>query len=343
MTDRARTTMPAPQSDCAKAAALSPALAAGVRTVAIERQALAKLEEAMATTAFADDFQQTVELIVQATGRVIVSGMGKSGLIGRKVAATLASTGTPAFFIHPAEASHGDLGMITRDDIVVALSWSGETAELSDVVSYCQRFTVPLVAITSRPTSTLAERADVVLALPSVEEACPNRLAPTSSTILQSSIGDALAVALVEARGFSADNFRVFHPKGQLGAQLLSIGEIMGSGDQVPSIGADATILAAMVEMSSKRYGITGVVDEEGRLVGAFSDGDLRRSLTMAPVDAAVRDYMTVLPLTIEADHLASEALAVMNAHNIMQLFVCRGAELVGIVHIHDILHAGVV
>lgn len=320
-----------------------PAVPAAVRTIEIEQRALSELCSALEQAPLAGAFGRAAGLIAGAKGRVVVTGMGKSGLVGRKIAATLASTGTPAFFIHPAEASHGDLGMITGDDIVFALSWSGETDELSDIIAYCQRFDVALIAATAQSTSTLANRADIVLALPQVEEACPNRLAPTSSTIVQAAIGDALAVALIETRGFSSDDFRTFHPKGRLGAQLLKVCDVMVSGNDVPTVGCDATILAAMIEMSLKRFGITGVVDDAGALIGAFTDGDLRRGLTTSSVEALVRDHMSHQPLTIGADRLASEALAIMNSRTVTQLFVHDDHGLAGIVHLHDVLRAGVV
>ncbi len=319
------------------------ALNAGLRTLDVGSRALSSLRRALERLPLSEAFLAAADLIAATSGRVIVTGMGKSGLVGRKIAATLASTGTPAFFIHPAEASHGDLGMITGNDIVLALSWSGETNEVSDILSYCRTFEVPLVVMTSRGRSTLGRAANVVLLLPQVEEACPNRLTPTSSTLLQSVLGDALAMALIDAKGFSADQFKIFHPKGSLGAQLLRVGDIMSVAEAIPVVPEDATILSAMLEMSQKRFGITGVLNDRGCLVGGFSDGDLRRALTIAPVDASIRHHMTINPLTVDHRELASEALAVMNGNNVLQLFVTDDAGLAGIVHVHDILRAGVI
>ena len=318
-------------------------ISSALNTISVEAQAMHRLEAAFRETSLGIAFEEAVLAIVGAHGRVIVSGMGKSGLIGRKIAATFASTGTASFFIHPSEASHGDLGMITQHDILLALSWSGETTELSDVVTYCGRFAVPLIAITSRPTSTLGSRADICLVPPVVQEACPNRLAPTSSTMLQLAIGDALAIALVEQRGFSADDFKVFHPGGKLGAQLCTVGDIMGLDDNIPRVRADASILEATYEMSHKRYGATAVIDDDGLLIGAFTDGDLRRSINAQSFDVSVSDMMTVRPSHVAPGMLASEALAIMNERNILQLFVCEGERLVGVIHIHDILRSGVV
>lgn len=317
---------------------------AGVRTVAMEIDALDLLRLALLEPPLCQGFVEAARMIASSQGRVIVTGMGKSGLIGRKIAATLTSTGTPAFFLHPADASHGDLGTITKGDIVFALSWSGETEELSDVIRYCGRFKVPLIAATSQEESNLAQRADTLLVLPQVEEACPNRLAPTSSTAVQAALGDALAVALIQVRGFSPSQFRVFHPGGRLGAQLLRVADLMAVGNDIPRVQADVTILSAMLEMSSKRFGITGIVDlTEQQIIGAFTDGDLRRSLTVTTIESLVRDFMNPYPLTIDAELLASEALEFMNSRNVMQLFVTSNDKLAGIIHVHDILRAGVV
>jgi arabinose-5-phosphate isomerase len=313
-----------------------------LRTIEIETRALETLGAAFAQPVVRDAFEAAARLIAAASGRVVVTGMGKSGLVARKIAATLASTGTPAFFIHPAEASHGDLGMITVDDVVLALSWSGETSELRDIVTFCRRFSVPLIAMTSRGDSTLAQCGDLCLVLPAVQEACPNDLAPTSSTTVQAALGDALAVALIERRDFSSEDFRTFHPRGRLGAQLVTVGDLMSSGDAVPRVGCHATILEATLEMSRKRFGITAVVDDEQMLLGAFSDGDLRRSVATGGVEAPVAGFMSQKPCRVAPEMLAAEALALMNARAISQLFVCSGERLGGIVHLHDILRAGI-
>lgn len=319
-------------------------LDAGVKTVAMEIDALNLLRLALLKPPLCQGFVEAAKTIAGVQGRVIVTGMGKSGLIGRKIAATLASTGTPAFFLHPADASHGDLGTITKNDIVFALSWSGETEELSDVIRYCGRFKVQLIAASSQGKSNLAQRADISLVLPEVEEACPNRLAPTSSTAVQAALGDALAVALIQVRGFSPSDFHVFHPGGRLGAQLLRVADLMAVGNDIPRVQADVTILSAMLEMSSKRFGITGIVDlTEQHIIGAFTDGDLRRSLTVTTIESLVGDFMTPYPLTVDAELLASEALELMNSRNVMQLFVTSNNKLAGIIHVHDILRAGVV
>lgn len=313
------------------------------RTIAIEIRALESLAAALTQPGLGAAFDAAACLIVSARGRVVVTGMGKSGLVGRKIAATLASTGTPAFYIHPGEASHGDLGMIAADDVVLALSWSGETSELSDILTYCQRFRVQLIAITAQSESTLAKCADICLTLPAAEEACPLQLAPTSSTTMQASLGDALAVALLEVRGFSSEDFRLFHPKGKLGAQLLTVADLMSTGEAIPRVAGDATILEATLEMSLKCFGVTAVVDDKGMLIGAFTDGDLRRSLAVGSVDGSVCQSMTERPFSIAPGRFASEALALMNKHNISQLFVCRDEHLLGILHLHDILRVGLV
>ena len=314
----------------------------GLRTIEVEAAALAALHGSLGEAEQRAAFNDTVDLVLRCAGRVIVTGMGKSGLIGRKIAATFSSTGTPSFFLHPADAGHGDLGMITHDDVVMALSWSGETNELSDVVNYCRRFDVPLVAITAAPRSTLALQSRLVLLLPEVEEACPIRLAPTSSTTMQVVVGDALAVALVERRGFSVSDFHRFHPKGQLGARLLTVADLMSKGEAVPQVSDAAAILDAAVEMTKKRFGATAVVQADGRLIGAFTDGDLRRSLMVTGPAARVADHMSRAPHRVVSTLLASDALAFMNDRQISQLFVCRGDTLVGIIHLHDVLAAGI-
>jgi arabinose-5-phosphate isomerase len=291
-----------------------------------------------------EGFARAVDLLAAATGRIVVSGMGKSGHVARKIAATLASTGAPALFVHPAEASHGDLGMIVPGDAVLALSNSGETPELADLIAHSRRFGLPLVAITARAGSALATAADVALLLPAAREACPMGLAPTTSTTMQMALGDALAIALLEARGFSAADFRTFHPGGRLGSRLVTVGELMGRGEAAPSVLDSASIAEAIVEISAKRYGGAAVVDAEGRLVGAFTDGDLRRALPVAGLDARVADHMTRTPVFVTPQTMASEALRVMNERPrpIMLLFVCEDGRLAGAVHMHDFLRAGV-
>jgi arabinose-5-phosphate isomerase len=274
-------------------------------------------------------------------GRVIVSGMGKSGHIANKIAATLASTGTPAFFVHPAEASHGDLGMITRDDAMIAISNSGDTVELSDLIAHTRRFSIPLIAITSGGASQLADAADVVLELPHAEEACPMGLAPTTSTTMTLALGDALAIALLERRGFTANDFQLLHPGGQLGKKLLKVADIMHKGDEIPVATRSDPMSDVLITMTAKRFGCVGVIDA-GHLSGIITDGDLRRHMAPGLLDQMASDVMTPAPMTICSQILAIEALGIMNEHTITSLFVVDDGNLVGILHIHDILHSGV-
>ncbi len=319
------------------------ALAVARRVLTLEADALVALGEALDTR-----LTRAVELLAGVTGRVVVTGMGKSGHVARKIAATLASTGTPALFVHPAEASHGDLGMIVPGDAVVALSNSGETAELADLVAHTRRFGLPLIGITGREESTLARAADVALVLPRAPEACPMGLAPTTSTTMQMALGDALAIALLTRRGFTAADFRTYHPGGRLGARLSRVRDLMHQGGEIPLAPPDMRMDAALVAMTAKRFGCLGIV-EDGRLVGIITDGDLRRALRpggaapqgnlLALTTAAV---MTRQPRTIGPDALAAEALHLM-AGRITALFVVDAAGApVGILHIHDLLRAGV-
>ncbi len=293
--------------------------------------------------ALARQFSTAVDLILGRTGRVIVSGMGKSGHVARKIAATLASTGTPAYFVHPGEASHGDLGMIKPSDAILLLSWSGETKELADIITYSRRHHIGLIAITAGNTSTLAKEADIPLILPRAEEACPNGLAPTTSTTMQLAIGDALAVALLEARGFTAANFRDFHPGGKLGASLTFVRDIMHSGTSLPLVRSSDVMGDAIVEISSKGFGCAGVLDGEGKLAGIVTDGDLRRHMRPDLMTARVDSVMTASPKTIAGDALAVEALDALNTRKITALFVVddNGCPA-GIVHLHDLLRLGV-
>ncbi len=245
-------------------------------------------------------------------------------------------------FIHPGEASHGDLGMVTPEDIVIALTWSGETTELGDIIAYCRRFGVKLIVVTANCDSTAGRAADICLTLPKVKEACPNELAPTSSTTLQAVIGDALAIALVEERGFTKSDFQVFHPGGRLGAQLTTVRQIMGTGDAIPVVPTGATLMDATYEMSRKRYGSTAVVNDDGELVGAFTDGDLRRSFATNHLHDDISAHMTPNPLAVTPSTLSSDALRIMNENAVQVLFVCEDKQLLGAVHIHDVLRAGV-
>ena len=317
--------------------------ASAIRTVEAEIEGLRALTRALETGLDAP-FRAAIETVLAARGRVVVTGMGKSGHVARKIAATLSSTGTPAFFLHPGEASHGDLGMLAVGDVVIALSWSGETPELRDVIYFCKRFAVPLIAVCSEPASALAGAADVALVLPKADEACPNGLAPTTSTTMQLAFGDALAVALLESRGFSAADFRNFHPGGRLGARLVTVADLMATGADVPTLAQSATLSEAIFEITRTRYGGAGVVDAEGRLVGAFTDGDLRRALPGADLTAAVVEHMNREPVSVDPHLLATEAMRVMNERPrpIMLIFVCEAGRLVGAVHMHDLLRAGV-
>jgi arabinose-5-phosphate isomerase len=314
----------------------------------MQREGLVQLESALASTgaeSLGAAFDAAVALISKAAGRVIVTGMGKSGHIARKIAATLASTGRPAAFVHPAEASHGDLGMVQDGDVVVGISWSGETAELAAIITYAKRYAIPLIAVTSNPNSALGREADICLALPVAEEACPNGIdAPTTSTTMQLVLGDALAVALLEGKGFTALDFKKFHPGGKLGAKLSFVRDVMHIGDRIPSVGISSKMDEAIVEMSSKGFGCVGIVDERQRLVGIITDGDLRRHLKSTRLlDARVDEVMTRSPRTIGSDELVAEALEIIS-HNISALFVVdEERKAVGILHFHDLLRLGAI
>jgi len=291
------------------------------------------------------DFTAAVSLLSATTGRVVVSGMGKSGHIANKIAATLASTGTPAFFVHPAEASHGDLGMVVPGDVVLALSNSGETAELADLVAHANRFGIGLIAITSRPNSTLAKAANVALILPEAPEACPNGVAPTTSTTMQLALGDALAVALLTRRGFSASDFRAFHPGGKLGSRLKRVADLMHYGDALPLAAAATKMNRALLTMTGKGFGLVGVTNDRGELIGIVTDGDLRRSMGPELLDHTVVEIMTAAPLTIGPDALVGEALRIMTERKrpITALFVIGPEKRpLGLIHMHDLLRAGV-
>lgn len=289
-----------------------------------------------------DTFIAAVALIRGAKGRMIVTGMGKSGHIGRKIAATLASTGTPAFFVHPGEASHGDLGMITSDDVIMALSWSGETVELTDLINYSRRFRIGLLAVTANMDSTLAKAADVALLLPSAREACPHNLAPTTSSLMQLALGDALAIALLESRGFTAIEFGMLHPAGRLGARLKFVRDLMHGGGAIPLAPLGASMSQAIVEMSTKGFGCVGITDRDGCLVGIITDGDLRRHMRPDLLDASVEDVMSQNPKTVRPDQLGSEALEILNSAKITAMIVVDAGKPVGIVHFHDLLRAGI-
>jgi len=287
-------------------------------------------------------FVAAVELIRKAKGRAIITGLGKSGHVARKFAATLASTGTPAFFVHAAEAGHGDLGMITADDVIIALSWSGEQPELKTLINYAKRFAIPMIALTSNAQSSLGSAAGIVLELPKAREACPHNLAPTTSTLMQAAIGDALAIALLEGRGFTALEFANFHPGGKLGAMLKHISDLMRSGDAVPLKPKGTLMSEALVEMSAKGLGCVVIVDISGHVAGIVTDGDLRRKMRSDLLTATVDEIMTASPKTVRSDALASEALEILNSAKITTLVVTDAGKPVGILHMHDLLRAGV-
>lgn len=311
-----------------------------IRTVNTEAKGLAALASAL-NNGLAEPFAEAVELISKITGRLIVTGVGKSGHIGSKIAATMASTGTPAFFVHPAEANHGDLGMIDLDDAILAISWSGETAELKGIVTYARRFNIPIIAITSGVDSTLGRESTVLLALPKTAEACPHGLAPTTSTAMQLVLGDALAIALLEARGFTPDQFRTFHPGGKLGASLVKVSEIMHVGDSLPLVKSGTLMIEAVSEISGKGFGCVGIVSEDGRLTGIITDGDLRRHLGPNLLTQTVDEVMTRNPKRVDRDTLAGKALQLVNSSSITTVFVVEDDKPIGLVHLHDLLRIG--
>ena len=312
--------------------ALAGALRDGLRKPFVEAVTLIR---AATSTKPGDDAHSSM-------GRIIVTGMGKSGHVGRKIAATFASTGTPAFFVHPGEASHGDLGMITKADVIMALSWSGETPELRDLTDYSRRFRINLIAITANPESTLGAAADVVLALPAAREACPHNLAPTTSSLMQQALGDALAIALLESRGFTAVQFAALHPGGQLGAMLKFVRDVMHAGESIPLAPLGTPMSEAIVVMTAKGFGCIGITGRDGKLAGIITDGDLRRHMQADLLQVSVEKVMTANPKTVRPDQLASEALHILNASKITALMVAQGGKPVGIIHFHDLLRAGI-
>ena len=313
-----------------------------LRTLDAEGDGIAAITAALQGE-LGEAFARATDLIRNAKGRLIVTGLGKSGHIGRKIAATFASTGTPAFFVHAAEAGHGDLGMITTDDVILALSWSGEQPEMKTLITYAKRFRIAVIAMTAEPDSTLSRAADIALALPKAREACPHNLAPTTSSLMLLALGDALAIALLEGRGFTSVDFGVLHPGGKLGAMLKFTRDIMHTGDTVPLKPLGTGMSDALVEMTSKGFGCVGIVDAHGAIVGIVTDGDLRRHMRPDLMTAVVDDVMTRNPKTIRGDLLASEALEILNSSKITALIVTDGGRPIGIVHLHDILRAGVV
>lgn len=311
-------------------------LVAARRVVNQESRALARLAEALTGR-----FVEATEALAATRGRIVVSGMGKSGHIANKIAATFASTGAPSFFVHPAEASHGDLGMITDADVLLMLSNSGETPELADLVNYAKRFHIPLVAIVGKAPSTLADAATVALVLPDEAEAGTLGLAPTTSAIMMLALGDALAVALLERKGLTAEGFGLYHPGGKLGHRLVRVGDIMHAGDDLPLVPADTAMAEALIVMTAKRLGCVGVIDARGALIGVVTDGDLRRHMDAHLLQRRVAEIMTPSPVTIHAGALGAEAVHLMNERQITSLFVIEAERPVGIVHVHDCLRAG--
>ncbi|CAB4326402.1 MULTISPECIES: KpsF/GutQ family sugar-phosphate isomerase [unclassified Brucella] len=316
------------------------AITSALRTIKTENAGLVALEEAL-NNGLSGPFVEAVERIVASRGRLVVTGVGKSGHIGSKLAATFASTGTSAFFVHSGEANHGDLGMIGLEDVILAISWSGETVELKGIVNYSQRFRIPLIAITSRQDSALGRAADVVLLLPKATEACPHGLAPTTSTMMQLAIGDALAIALLEARGFTPSDFKTFHPGGSLGASLIHIRDIMHRGNRLPLVTTGTPMPDAMKVLAQKSFGCVVVTDDAGELAGIVTDGDISRNLNRNLSALAVDDIMTCSPRTIDQNMLASAALKTINENHIGALIVVEANRPIGLVHFHDLLRIG--
>lgn len=311
---------------------------------------LQAVKSALNTPELSNVLDQALSLISEMKGRLIVAGVGKSGLIGRKLAATFSSTGTPAYFVHPAEASHGDLGMIHAQDVVMLLSWSGETKELSDILGYARRFGVPVISITGGANSTLARSSDAPLVLPKVAEACPHNLAPTTSTLLQLAIGDALAITLLKMKGFTEESFRDFHPGGKLGAALTPVRDIMYKDNGVPTVGIDAPVIDVLGEISRKTLGIVGVTDSDGGLMGVITDGDIRRylesnsegSMKDAMWDTHAKDLMTPGSVFLEPERLSARALHVLQSNKISAAFVIENGKPVGVVTLIQLLTLGV-
>lgn len=311
-------------------------ISSAIKTIATEIEGLKSLIDF-----FDEKYVKTVDLILNCKGRVIISGMGKSGHIANKISATLASTGTPAFFIHPAEASHGDLGMITTQDVVILLSNSGETKELRDIIYYCKRFEIPIVGIVRKQDSELAKASTIPLVIPAVKEA-NNVNAPTTSTTMMLALGDCLAVSLIDARGFNSENFGTFHPGGKLGSAFLKVADIMRKDLQIPIVKFNTKMSEVIIEMTSKHLGCTAVVDNENKMIGIITDGDLRRHLNQNFFSEIAENIMTKNPITIVKESLAIEAFTLMNKKSITSIFVLENNKIIGVLHLHDCLKAGV-
>lgn len=316
------------------------AIASALRTLEAEGGGVDALAAAL-RDGLGGSFAAAIDVIRAAQGRVIVTGMGKSGHVARKIASTFASTGTPAFFVHPGEASHGDLGMIANNDVILALSWSGETAELKNITDYSRRHGIKLIAMTAIPDSALAKLSDVVLMLPQAREACPHNLAPTTSSLMQLALGDALAIALLESHGFTALDFGLLHPGGKLGTLLKTVADIMHTDEMMPLSPLGTHMSDAILEMTSKGFGCVGITDARGALVGIITDGDLRRHMRANLLDARVDEVMTRGPKTVRRDQLLSETLDILNVMKVTALFAVESGKPVGIIHVHDLLRAG--
>jgi len=308
------------------------------RTLDTEIEAISRLRDSVALS----NLTQALDLMQNAPGRIIVTGMGKSGHIGNKIAASLASTGTPAFFVHPAEASHGDLGMITEEDVVIAISNSGESRELVDIINYCKRFDIKIIAITKNAESSLGKASTIVLELPKYEEACPLGLAPTSSTTATLVLGDILTIGLIERKGFSKEDFNLRHPGGKLGSILKRVGDLMHTGQEMPLLDENSNMQAVLLEMTSKRLGCVGFLNSEGDLTGMLTDGDLRRCLSPSILEEKAINLMTKNPKTATKDMITAEVLRIMHNKKITNMFVVEGTKPIGVIHIHDLLNSGV-
>ncbi len=308
-----------------------------IRTIDMEIETIVKLRDGLD-----ESLSQALDLMQNAKGRIIITGMGKSGHIGKKIAASLASTGSPSFFVHPAEASHGDLGMITENDVVLAISNSGESKELLDILNYCKRFGIPLISITKNPKSSLGRAGDIVLKLPDNGEACPLGLAPTSSTTATLVLGDILTTGLIERRGFTKEDFNARHPGGKLGSILQRVSDLMHVGDEIPLLSENSDMQKVLIEMTSKRLGCVGFVDEKGELTGMLTDGDLRRCLTSKILEEKAVNLMTKNPMTISKDAMVAEVLKIMHDKKITNMFVVENSKPIGVIHIHDLLNSGV-
>ena len=310
-----------------------------IRTIDMEIEAINKLKDSVVL----ENLSLALDLMQNAEGRIIITGMGKSGHIGNKIAASLASTGTPSFFVHPAEASHGDLGMITEKDVVIAISNSGESRELADIINYCKRFGIKIISITKNPESSLGKAGDVVLELPKNGEACPLGLAPTSSTTATLVLGDILTIGLIDRKGFSKEEFNVRHPGGKLGSVLKRVGDLMHVGQAMPILDENSNMQAVLLEMTSKCLGCVGFINQSGDLTGMLTDGDLRRCLSSSILEEKAINLMTKNPKTVTKDMISAEALKIMHDKKITNLFVLEGSKPIGVIHIHDLLNNGVV